>query len=51
MSVPSSQELSKAFSIWYYEFKDDKSFNAEDPSEEHEVAYEKILAEVMSKPQ
>jgi hypothetical protein len=51
MNSPTSQELSKAFSIWYYELKDDNSFNPENPSDEHEVAYKKILEEVMSKPQ
>jgi hypothetical protein len=48
MTSPTSQELSKTFSIWYYKHKNDPAFNAEDPSEEHELDYEKILAEVMA---
>ena len=48
MDSPTSQELSKTFSIWYYKHENDPTFDAEDPSEEHEADYEKILSEVMA---
>jgi hypothetical protein len=51
MSNPTSEELSKAYSIWYYKYEKDPTFNPEDATDEQEADYEKILEEVMSKPQ
>lgn len=51
MSNPTSEQLSKAYSIWYYKHEKDPTFVAEDATDEQEADYEKILEEVMSKPQ
>jgi len=51
MNSPTSQELSKAFSIWYYKHEKNPSFDADYATDEEEEDYKKILEEVMSKPQ
>jgi hypothetical protein len=51
VSIPTSEELSKAYSIWYYKHEKDPTFDAENATDEQEADYEKILEEVMSKPQ
>ena len=47
MDSPTSQELSKTYSIWYYKHEKDPTFDAENATDEQEEDYEKILAEVM----
>jgi hypothetical protein len=48
MTTPTSADLSNAFSIWYYKYDQDPTFDAENPTDEQEAEYEKILAEVMA---
>ncbi len=47
MDSPTSQELSKTYSIWYYKYEQDPTFDAENPTDEQEEDYENILATVM----
>ncbi len=49
MDTPTSAELSKAYSIWFYKHEKDPTFDAENATDEQEEDYEKILTELMSK--
>ena len=48
MTTPTSADLSKAFSIWYYKHEKNPSFDADYATDEEEEDYKKILAEVMA---
>jgi len=47
----SSGRVARVFGDWYYKHEKDPTFDAENATDEQEADYEKILEEVMSKPQ
>lgn len=48
MNIPTPQQISKTYSVWYYRWINDSTFNPDDPSEVHEKDYDLILEQIMN---
>ena len=46
MNLSDSQMIAKTFSVWYYKWIKDPSFNPEDPTSEQEDDYDLILKQI-----
>ena len=46
MNLNDNQMIAKSFSVWYYKWIEDTSFNPEDPTSEQEDDYDLILKQI-----